>query len=74
LAKVNSLRNLKHPNLINFVACSDDGVVKQIRGTVLRETKNVIYLVLELAIGGELFDYVSLAGKFPENIARYYFR
>lgn len=40
----------------------------------MRETRNVIYLVLELAVGGELFDYVALAGKFPENIARYYFK
>ena len=34
----------------------------------------VIYIVLELATGGELFDYVATTGRFTEPIARFYFR
>lgn len=34
----------------------------------------VIYIVLELATGGELFDYVATTGRFGEEIARFYFR
>ena len=33
----------------------------------------VIYIVLELATGGELFDYVASTGRFEEDIARFYF-
>lgn len=35
---------------------------------------HLIYLVLELAESGELFDYVSLSGRFSERTARYFFR
>lgn len=31
-------------------------------------------LVLELAVGGELFDFMMYTGAFPEVIARTYFR
>ncbi len=37
-------------------------------------TKNVTYIVLELATGGELFDFIAQSGRFPEPIARYYFK
>jgi len=30
-------------------------------------------LALELARGGELFDYISQTGEFSEDVARYYF-
>lgn len=33
-----------------------------------------MYIVLELATGGEFFDYIATGGAFPENIARFYFR
>ncbi len=36
--------------------------------------KNVTYIVLELAGGGELFDFIAQSGKFTESIARYYFK
>ena len=38
-----------------------------------RREKSVIYTVLELARGGDLFDYVLALNKgFPENIARHF--
>lgn len=35
--------------------------------------KEVVVLVLELAVGGELFDFMMYTGAFPEVIARTYF-
>lgn len=30
--------------------------------------------MLELALGGELFDFVAISGRFEEDLARYYFK
>lgn len=38
------------------------------------KSKIVTYIVLELAEGGLLFDYIALGGKFSEPVARYYFK
>lgn len=35
--------------------------------------REVVILVLELAVGGELFDFMMYTGAFPEVIARTYF-
>lgn len=32
------------------------------------------YIALELATGGELFDFISNSGRFEEPVARYYFK
>lgn len=31
-------------------------------------------MVLEIATGGELFDFIANSGRFPEPLARYYFK
>jgi len=36
--------------------------------------KEVDYIVLELAKGGELFDFIAMTGAFDERVARYYFK
>jgi len=38
------------------------------------QSQNNIYIVLELITGGELFDKIVKAKKFPENVARRYFQ
>jgi serine/threonine protein kinase len=38
------------------------------------DKKGVVYMVLELCEGGELYDYVAMTGKFDEKIARHFFR
>lgn len=38
-----------------------------------KSSKVVDYIVLELATGGELFDFIANSGRFSEKIARTYF-
>jgi len=33
-----------------------------------------IYMILEYAPAKELFDFIAIAGSFPEEVARYFFR
>ena len=56
-----------------------DNVIKQLEFGVSNyeksngKTKEVQYIVMELAIGGEVFDFVAISGRFEEPLARYYF-
>jgi serine/threonine protein kinase len=38
------------------------------------KSKEVLYIALELAQAGELFDFVSISGEFSEQLARYFFK
>ena len=38
------------------------------------ESKQTLYLVLELVSGGELFDKIKLEGKLNDDVARHYYR
>lgn len=68
--EVEIMQEISHPNIINLLSSSSDGVLKNQNGT----TKDgVIYLTLELASGGELFDFIAQTGSFAEPVARYYF-
>lgn len=42
--------------------------------TTANKQKMVDYIVLELVSGGELFDFVSMGGRFTEPEGRYIFR
>lgn len=60
----------KHPSIVNLVEYDWKGVMKSSKG----EEKEVLFCVLELATGGDLFDYIFTVGRgLPENIARFYF-
>jgi hypothetical protein len=38
-------------------------------------SENVIYIVLELAPNGELFDYIAIGSHaLPERVCRFYFK
>lgn len=69
-AEVESMAQLNHPNIVNLIEYNQDGILEKSNGT----KQSVIYIVLELAQGGELFDYVATTGRFEERIARFYFR
>lgn len=68
--EVEIMQEISHPNIINMLSSTSDGTMKQANG----ETREkVIYLTLELASGGELFDFIAQTGSFSEPVARYYF-
>ena len=61
---------MSHLNIINLIEYSKEGILEHKNGV----KEPVIYIVLELATGGELFDYVAITGRFSSRIARFYFR
>lgn len=68
--EIDIMKNIKHSNIINLVKHSYEGTLKKPNGD---KKENVIYLTLELANGGELFDFIAQTGAFSEPVARYYF-
>ena len=68
--EIKAMQELEHPNVIRMYDFGDEG--KIVRPDGAESTQNV-FVVLELAKGGLLFDYVSF-GAFPEPISRLYFQ
>ena len=66
--EIDAMKGVNHPNILNLKA-----VDKECRFTYEGVTKEVVMLVLELASGGELFDFLMYTGAFQENIARTFF-
>lgn len=65
--EVEVLKKLSHNNITKLVD-SGDAELKS-RG----KSYDVFYIALEVAAGGELFDFISMTGAFSEDVARYYF-
>lgn len=55
VTEVKTMSQLAHPNIVNLIEYSNEGVWEKSDGRKL----TVFYLVLELAGGGELFDFVA---------------
>lgn len=68
--EVEKLSKLQHLNVLNVIEPTKKGKVESSDGS----TKDVLYVVLELAKGGELFDYLMETGKFGEKLSRFYFK
>jgi len=66
--EVDALKQLDHPNIIKLIEVGEGTQVHSKKGT-----KQVKYMVLELAQGGELFDFVALGGALSEATARFFF-
>lgn len=67
--EVEVMKNLSHPNIVNLLDFNDTAEYCKPNGV----KASVFYLALELANGGELFDFIAQTGKFSEKVARYYF-
>lgn len=63
------MQDLKNKNVIEQIEFGKDTYKKH-----SGKTREVLYIVLELAKGGCLFDFISSTGAFSEKIARYYFK
>lgn len=64
--ELKTMAKLKHHGILNLVD----------QGTGLQEnpkkgTKEVTYIILELAEGGELFDIIAMSGPYAEPLARF---
>lgn len=70
ITEVQTMSQLNHGNIVNLIEYNKEGILTKADG----RTKTVFYIVLELASGGELFDFVAQTGAFSEPVARYYFR
>jgi serine/threonine protein kinase len=54
------LKLLNHPNIVKVLD--------------VIETQEFIYIIMECAVGGELFDYIVANKRVKENEARSFFR
>jgi len=68
MAEVNTLKKLHHENIVNFLEQGRDSIKKEGKADKVTD-----YIVLELAQGGELFDFVANTGRFQEKYCRLYF-
>ena len=57
-----------HPNVIKPIEFG-----KELYQKVNGKSRSALYIVVELAVGGELMNYVQSVGMFPETLARYFF-
>lgn len=69
MVEVKAMENMKHVNIISQLEYGE-GVYEKSSG----KKKTVSYIVLELATGGELFDFIAISGRFEEPTARFYFK
>ena len=69
ITEVQAMANLKHRHVIEQF---EYGTATYSKSS--GKEKEVSYIVLELARGGELFDFIAMSGRFDEPMARYFFQ
>ena len=67
--ELETLEQLNHPNIVRLIGVEWNAKYPKKDGSFI----DVILLVLELAVGGEMFDFLQYTGSFEESIARSYF-
>jgi serine/threonine protein kinase len=71
------LQKMNHPNIVHLYELRDDGNYIYPDGSSKKYTNfynRVLFAVIQLAQGGEVFDYLANTGRFSEPVARFYFR
>lgn len=67
--EISIMSKLNHQNIVKYLEFGHDNYVKP-----NKKARQVSFIALELAEGGELFDFVANTGRFSEAVARYYFK
>ena len=67
-AEIDTLKKVSHPHVIRLI---EAGKGEQ-TNSKKKETKMIDFIVLELATGGELFDFIAMGGRFSEEVGRHY--
>jgi len=67
--EIMAMSKIQHDNVIRLVDVQWDCTYEKKNG----QKEEVILVVLELATGGELFDFLAFTGPFEEAVARTYF-
>jgi len=68
--EINAMTKLEHANVLRMKHVDWEATYEKRNG----KSATVILVVLELASGGELFEFLSYTGCFEESIARTYFK
>lgn len=71
--EVSAMDVLSHENIVKQMEYGLGQIVNKDENDVVKEIKDVNFIVLELAEGGELFDFIANTGRFGESLARYFF-
>jgi len=67
-----ALQKFKHSNILRIYFASANGIYERVKNNEVKRTP-VLYLVLQLARSGDLFDFITSSGGVSERIARLYF-
>ena len=68
--EANVMRQLNNPHILKLYDFNYNGVYIKPNGKLIP----VAYIVIELLPKGELFDYIAIKERLPENFGRFYFR
>jgi len=74
---VRFLKLLRHPNIVKVKQCVEDWRAQLATPTQvydILETETEIFIVMEYAAGGELFDYIVAHKRVRDREARHFFR
>ena len=64
------MKKLTHSRLVSLIDFQANGVYRKSGG----EEKSCVYIVMELAEKGELFQYLFHTGRFSEESCRFFFK
>lgn len=67
--EIETLKKLKHNNIVNILGYGSDGVVVKPSGNTV---KDFIYIIMEYADNGLLFDLAQGLGEMGEDAGRYF--